>query len=60
MPVRNDRFEVRGKRGITEVLRHIWRGVWQLLGSGETVSHRFFFGYFGQFMKHIGYSQGAA
>ena len=52
--------QVWGKRGTQEVLGYIWRGVWQLLGGGDTVFHSFLFGYFGQFMKHIGYSWGAA
>ena len=28
------------------MLRHIWRGVWQLLGGGETIFHSFLLGYF--------------
>ena len=42
------------------MMRHINRGIWKLLGGDETVFHSFSFGYFGQFMKHIGYSWGAA
>ena len=43
-----------------EVLRHIWKGVWQLLRGGETVFHSFLFEYFGQAIRYFKYSWGAA
>ena len=46
--------QVRGKRGMKEVLRHIWRDVSLPLGGGDTVLVflSFLFEYFVQFIKH--------